>query len=97
MALTSDDPTGQAVRSPGGHAVCEFVGAGCPGTALGLDAVESALGSFFAGLKVALQGAAVFVAGEFIRSASVAPSSPAWVRREWRRSYRSQPPVAAPR
>src|SRR6266498_936849 len=38
--------------------------AGCPGTALGLDAVESALGSFFAGLKVALQGAAVFVAGE---------------------------------
>ncbi|MFD0733406.1 hypothetical protein [Planotetraspora mira] len=64
MALTSDDPTGQAARSPGGHAVYEFVGAECPGTALGLDAVESALGAFFAGLEVALEGAAVFVAGE---------------------------------
>lgn len=47
-----------------GHAGGEFVGVGCPGPSLGVEPVEATVGAFFAGLEVALEGGAVFVAGE---------------------------------
>ncbi|MGK5550629.1 hypothetical protein ACSNOI_03360 [Actinomadura kijaniata] len=48
MALNSDDPAGQAARSPSGHAVCEFVDAG----------------GLLCWLEVVLEDAAAFVGRE---------------------------------